>query len=65
MFLLIDDSQGLYAVVSDVMTHLKQQYPPHTQHAKVRHIANSTLCCSLISRNLHVLYLNSSGCCAI
>uniref|UniRef100_A0A672TEB3 Anaphase-promoting complex subunit 5-like n=2 Tax=Sinocyclocheilus grahami TaxID=75366 RepID=A0A672TEB3_SINGR len=27
--------QGLYAVVSDIMKHLKQQFPPHTQHAKL------------------------------
>lgn len=27
--------QGLYAVVTDIMKHLKQQFPPHTQHAKV------------------------------
>ncbi|XP_057213337.1 anaphase-promoting complex subunit 5 [Triplophysa rosa] len=27
--------QGLYAVVSDIMRHLKQQFPPHTQHAKL------------------------------
>uniref|UniRef100_A0A671Q6I6 Anaphase-promoting complex subunit 5 n=1 Tax=Sinocyclocheilus anshuiensis TaxID=1608454 RepID=A0A671Q6I6_9TELE len=27
--------QGLYAVVSDILKHLKQQFPPHTQHAKL------------------------------
>ncbi|XP_012671450.1 anaphase-promoting complex subunit 5 [Clupea harengus] len=27
--------QGLYGAVSDLMTHLKQQFPPHTQHAKL------------------------------
>ncbi|XP_051964699.1 anaphase-promoting complex subunit 5-like [Xyrauchen texanus] len=27
--------QGLYAVVGDIMKHLKQQFPPHTQHAKL------------------------------
>ncbi|XP_063050550.1 anaphase-promoting complex subunit 5 isoform X2 [Engraulis encrasicolus] len=27
--------QGLYGAVSDIMTHLKQQFPPHTQHAKL------------------------------
>ncbi|ROL49079.1 Anaphase-promoting complex subunit 5 [Anabarilius grahami] len=27
--------QGLYAVVTDIMKHLKQQFPPHTQHAKL------------------------------
>ncbi|XP_051949650.1 anaphase-promoting complex subunit 5-like [Xyrauchen texanus] len=27
--------QGLYDVVGDIMKHLKQQFPPHTQHAKL------------------------------
>ncbi|TRY65613.1 hypothetical protein DNTS_015216 [Danionella cerebrum] len=27
--------QGLYAVVTDIMKHLKLQFPPHTQHAKL------------------------------
>lgn len=27
--------QGLYGVVSDIMTHLRQRFPTHTQHAKL------------------------------
>ncbi|XP_072537275.1 anaphase-promoting complex subunit 5 [Salminus brasiliensis] len=27
--------QGLYGAVSDIIKHLKQQFPPHTQHAKL------------------------------
>lgn len=27
--------QGLYTATSDIIKHLKQQFPPHTQHAKV------------------------------
>ncbi|KAF4070306.1 hypothetical protein AMELA_G00283960 [Ameiurus melas] len=27
--------QGLYAAASDIIRHLKQQFPPHTQHAKI------------------------------
>ncbi|XP_076125763.1 anaphase-promoting complex subunit 5 isoform X1 [Alosa pseudoharengus] len=27
--------QGLYGAVTDIMAHLKQQFPPHTQHAKL------------------------------
>lgn len=28
--------QGLYCAVSDILQHLKEQFPPHSQHAKVR-----------------------------
>ncbi|XP_035768996.1 anaphase-promoting complex subunit 5 isoform X1 [Neolamprologus brichardi] len=27
--------QGLYGVVSEIIQHLKEQFPPHTQHAKL------------------------------
>lgn len=27
--------QGLYSAVSEVLQHLKEQFPPHTQHAKL------------------------------
>ncbi|KAG7331934.1 hypothetical protein KOW79_003768 [Hemibagrus wyckioides] len=27
--------QGLYAGANDIIRHLKQQFPPHTQHAKI------------------------------
>uniref|UniRef100_A0A8C7XLH6 Anaphase-promoting complex subunit 5 n=1 Tax=Oryzias sinensis TaxID=183150 RepID=A0A8C7XLH6_9TELE len=27
--------QGLYGAVSEILQHLKEQFPPHTQHAKV------------------------------
>lgn len=27
--------QGLYAAVSEILQHLKEQFPPHTQHAKL------------------------------
>lgn len=27
--------QGLYSTVSEILQHLKEQFPPHSQHAKV------------------------------
>ncbi|XP_046728203.1 anaphase-promoting complex subunit 5 [Silurus meridionalis] len=27
--------QGLYAAANDIIKHLRQQFPPHTQHAKI------------------------------
>lgn len=27
--------QGLYSAVSEILLHLKEQFPPHSQHAKV------------------------------
>ncbi|KAG7480620.1 hypothetical protein MATL_G00058120 [Megalops atlanticus] len=27
--------QGLYGAASEILTHLKEQFPPHTQHAKL------------------------------
>lgn len=29
-------SQGLYLAVSEILQHLKEQFPPHSQNAKVR-----------------------------
>ncbi len=67
--------QGLYAVVSDIMKHLKQQFPPHTQHAKVSLLnkiqaysrtdqqqLQLSICFSL---SLSLSFFNSSGCCVI
>lgn len=31
--------QGLYSAVSEILQHLKEQFPAHSQHAKVRSLA--------------------------
>lgn len=41
--------QGLYGAVSEIIQHLKEQFPPHTQHAKV-HSLNHTVLLSVVQR---------------
>lgn len=35
--------QGLYSAVSEIFQHLKEQFPPHTQHAKVLSLSHIVL----------------------
>lgn len=35
MQLLLFSMQGLYGATAEILQHLKEQFPPHTQHAKV------------------------------